>query len=77
MNQELIPCPFCGNNPKLVEISGNQQCPGGHRVECDCGAKGKFFETCNVYSGMSNKLIEVRRGDIKAIEFWNNRKDDK
>ncbi len=36
MDVELMPCPFCGGSPRLVQ-------DGSWYVKCDCGVEGAYF----------------------------------
>jgi hypothetical protein len=57
---ELLPCPFCGGEPKLVEVE-----PSGYVVECKNGA-------CNASTNIRFSCGEDARPLVR--EQWNRRR---
>ena len=76
MNHSLKPCPFCGNDPLLVENEGNENWPRRFWVECiisSCGAKSKgFFGASSYVTGKPADILnDTAKRDL--VEWWNRR----
>ncbi len=54
---KLLPCPFCGNAPRLTDYYGNYNKPPEHVVHCD---------HCDL-------SLDGMPSPAKAIALWNRR----
>jgi hypothetical protein len=79
MTDELKPCPFCGERPKLPHGSGTQ-----YEIECDCGMAQSCVQISDLMtleerqSGWDDKEMRyadqyVERAKNEAISTWNRR----
>ncbi len=81
MDEELLPCPFCGEIPSFPSGRGVL-----YELECDCGHAGSFIQISDLMSSderkeeeltketnysYSKKYIDRARG--AAIKGWNTR----
>jgi hypothetical protein len=76
---ELLPCPFCGCNPK-ISLGKKTHCQlhgepsQGFIVFCDwrdCVAKPKV-EAGNIYNGIGDEIYKKEARE-EAIKAWNTR----
>lgn len=77
---DMLPCPFCGDVPKLPHGNGTQ-----YEIECDCGMAYSCIQICDLMTieeRMADEFINYRyqeeyieRARDEAIRRWNTRKD--
>jgi Lar family restriction alleviation protein len=63
----IMPCPFCGNQPKIIEYSyGSLNIVHLNHLYCECGITLK----CMTISDTSDESTK------RLIELWNKRRTD-
>lgn len=70
MTDSILPCPFCGKQPKRFEYSGDERDSYADRVvyECACGCKKGAIGNTSKPGYADNSKVEQQ-----AIAAWNTR----
>lgn len=78
MSEELKPCPFCGGEAELKDLTSNWYGFNGYEIKCDCGCRLKSH-LCSEPRIEGNKYSTpiTERGKSKALKdlivLWNRR----
>lgn len=75
---KLLPCPFCGEVPKLPTGDGTQ-----YEIECDCGMAGssvQISDLMTIEERSGDDFVDYRYGEkyierakVEAVSNWNTR----
>ena len=76
--EEIKPCPFCGEIPKLPSGKGSQ-----YEIYCDCGSAQSCVQICDLmtkeerhsdpFTDYKHKDEYVERAKKEVIKKWNKR----
>jgi hypothetical protein len=77
-NEELKPCPFCGEAPEYPSGDGTQ-----YELECDCGmahSSVQISDLMTIEERMEDNFTDYRYGAVyiqrakkEVVEYWNTR----
>lgn len=69
--EELKPCPFCGNLPRISEADHYAECV----ISCNCHAVPQVVQRCVSVQNEDGKTFHYdnQRAKREAIDIWNSR----